>query len=84
MSHKVVFYLHLQATPDDRYPKKIREVKAVGITQNRPAAPKGTHVVRMVMEIDDEIVDPEVSVSLTNAGGKGANLLSQEVVWDAT
>lgn len=84
MSYKVEFYLHLNTIVDDRNSKKIREVRAVGITQHRPTAPKGTHVVRMVMEIDDEIVDPEVSVSLTSAGGKGANLLSQEVVWDAT
>lgn len=84
MSHKVQFYLHLSAVPDERNSKHIREVKAVGITQFRPATPKGTHVVRVVMEIDDEIIDPEISVSLTSAGGKGANLLAQEVVWDGT
>lgn len=84
MSHKVEFYLHLQAVPDERDAKKIRNVRAVGITQYRPSSMKGTHVVRMVMEIEDEFIDPEISVSLTSAGGKGANLLSQEVVWDAT
>lgn len=84
MSYKVEFYLHLQAVADERTPRKIREVRAVGINQHRPAALKGTHLVRMVMEIDDEVIDPEISVSLTNAGGKGANLLTQEVVWDAT
>lgn len=85
--HRVECYLQLHAVPHHLFPEKIDRVKVVGVTQNRPSNLKGTHVVKLVMEVDDELVNPEtllVQVALNSSGGKGASIVSQETVWDGT
>lgn len=86
-THTTTCYLQLQAVYKHGSTSRIDHVKVVAVTQNKPANPSGDAVVKLVLDVDDEVINPDaipLRAHLTNQGGKGASILSQEVVWDGT
>lgn len=86
-THTTTCYLQLVAVYKAGSTTRIDHVKVTAVTQKKPVNPSADAVVKLVLDIDDEVVNPDalpLRAHLTNQGGKGASILSQEVVWDGT
>lgn len=84
-THTTTCYLQLQAVYKAGSHSRVDHVKVTAVTQNRPANTSADAVVKLVLDVDDEVINPDalpLRAHLTTQGGKGASILSQEVVWD--
>lgn len=85
-THTTTCYLQLVAVykPGSNH-SRIDHVKVTAVTQKKPVNASADAIVKLVLDVDDEVINPDalpLRAHLTNQGGKGASILSQEVVWD--